>query len=810
MIKLDNVRKTYNKRKQNENRVLDGISLDLPNTGLVVLLGESGSGKTTLLNAMSGLDKVDSGAISFDADTFEKYDTSAWDALRTKDIGYVFQNYYLLPHDTVYNNIRLTLKMVGIDDEADIAGRIDYLLGVVGMSGYKNRKANQLSGGQQQRIAIVRALAKDPKVIIADEPTGNLDSRNTLEIMQIIKQISKEKLVVMVTHERTLASGYGDEIVEIVDGKIATRKTNHEKTQHTKTHETDIYLGDLNQVLEDENVSVYMDGSSDAPPRARLILKNKTLYIDVDNQAYNKVYMLDEKSDVKIHSAKREEVEKTDETLPTFNYSERFAPPEKSFRQVIGWRHALERAYQALKRTNKLTRLLFIGFFMVAGIFALAVSMFTNIFFIDEEDFLETPKYTFSAPLDERESDNLGTMTFDDFDAVRAYGESYNSIEAYGVGRSRASVRMSLPKFYQTGGVTSRSAHIAPIELVGEGDLVAGDMPTGNGILIDRTLADEMLRSGTLPNLGIDTYEDLLSLEGQLRNGTMEMPYAISGIVDTRAPVFYADRALRLSITSEQFIAYDFIENSMSVVAGEVPNNQGEVMLHESMVSGIDDINFDNATHDMDGVTYDVVGVYGMEGTVQTSKVVAINGTIEAAGFDMWGSHAYFYTADREAFNAERDEASEVLLDEYEQAHRDERNMRRMTSGGLMVFSIVTLVATAGSFYFIIRSSMMRRIYEIGVYRALGVKRVDIVKIFFIEIVLITTVSSLLGYLGMSYVVNELVKASDEMIDFFNISVFTVFGGVAIIYAINALFGLLPLFGLLRKTPAQIQSVYDL
>ena len=229
MIKLDNVKKTYNKRKQNANKVLDGISLDLPEKGLVVLLGESGSGKTTLLNAMSGLDKVDEGAITFGSETFEKYDTTAWDALRTKDIGYVFQNYYLLPFDSVYNNIRLTLKMVGIEDEAEINDRIEYLLGVVGMNGYKHRKANQLSGGQQQRIAIVRALAKDPKVIIADEPTGNLDSRNTLEVMQIIKQISKEKLVVMVTHERTLAPSYGDEIVEIVDGKISSRHTNHDK-----------------------------------------------------------------------------------------------------------------------------------------------------------------------------------------------------------------------------------------------------------------------------------------------------------------------------------------------------------------------------------------------------------------------------------------------------------------------------------------------------------------------------------------------------------------------------------------------------
>ncbi|MFW5894699.1 MAG: ATP-binding cassette domain-containing protein [Bacillota bacterium] len=808
MIKLDNVKKTYNKRKQNENRVLDGISLELPEKGLVVLLGESGSGKTTLLNAMSGLDKVDTGTITFDTETFNKYDTLAWDKLRTKDIGYVFQNYYLLPFETVYNNIRLTLKMIGIEDEDEIGERIDYLLGVVGMQGYKNRRANQLSGGQQQRVAIVRALAKDPKVIIADEPTGNLDSRNTLEVMQIIKQISKEKLVVMVTHEKNLARSYGDEIIEIVDGNIDTRFTNHEKTQHTKTHETDIYLGDLDKVLDDENVKVFMDGSSDKPPRARLILKNKTLYIDIEDSAYNKVYMMDENSDVKIHDARREEAEKTEEALPPFNYSERFAPPNKSFKQVIGWKHALERAWGSLRRTSKLTKLLFFGFFLGASLFALAVSMFTNIYFIDEEDFLETPKYTFSSPLNDSQSD---TMTFEDFDEVRAYGESRESVEAYSVGRDSSSVRISLPKFYQTRGVSTKNGHIAPMELVDESDLIEGSMPDGEGLLIDKILADSLIETGTFPNHGIDSYEALLSLDGKIRVGNSEIPFEITGITDTEAPVFYATRSLRLNIDSENFIGYEMFEDDLDVLAGTTPEDPDEIMVHASTVNDPDAIDFTEETREIGGTTFDVVGVYDLEGhDLETNKSVALEEAIETLGFDAWGSSVFFYTEDREAFKAEHDLSEGTLIDEYEQSYRDEETARRMTSRGLMFFSIVTLVGTAGAFYFIIRSSMMRRIYEIGVYRSLGVKRLDIIKIFLLEIVLMTTVSSLLGYLATNYVLRELIKASGNLIDIFNVSFYTVASGLLIIYLINSLFGLLPLFGLLRKTPAQIQSVYDL
>lgn len=809
MIKLDNVRKTYNKKKPNENRVLDGISLDLPSKGLVVLLGESGSGKTTLLNAMSGLDKVDSGVIAFEEETFEKYDTAAWDALRTKDIGYIFQNYYLLPFDTVYNNIRLTLRMVGIEDESEINARIEYLLSVVGMTGYKHRKANQLSGGQQQRIAIVRALAKDPKVIIADEPTGNLDSRNTLEVMQIIKQISKEKLVVMVTHERTLATSYGDEIIDIVDGRISARQRNHDKTQHTKTHETDIYLGDMNQVLKDDNVSVYMDASTDTPPRARLILKNKTLYIDVDDSAYNKVYMLDQESDVKIHDAKREEVEKTEEALPPFNYSERFEPPKKTLKQVIGWPHALERAWNALKRTNRITKLLFVGFFLGASIFALAVAMFTNIFFIEESSFLETPKYTYSTTTDTQFSD---TMAFEDFDAVKSYAEDHEAIQAFTVGPESKSIRITVPNFYQTSnrGHGGSNAHVAPLELVDERDLVQGTMPDETGILIDKARADELLESGTLSNLGIKTYDDLLSLEGLLPGGGSDHPYPISGIVDTGAPVVYAQRSMRLSLNSDQFFALGAIEDDLTVVAGGVPENDGEIMVHEGSVSGIDEMDFTEITQEIDGVTYDVVGVYGLDSTPSTNRVVALDDTIETALFADGRSSVYFYTEDRDAFESERDPAEGALVDEYEQSEQQERDDRRMTSGGLMVFSVVALFATAGSFYFIIRSSMMRRIYEIGVYRSLGVRRLDIVKIFLLEVVLITTISSLLGFLGTSYLLNEIIEASGGMIDLFNVSFLTVTVGVLVIYLINSVFGLLPLYSLLRKTPAQIQSVYDL
>ncbi len=813
MITLKNVKKTYNKRKQNANRVIDDVTLELPSKGLVVLLGESGSGKTTMLNAISGLDKVDEGTITFGDKVFESYKTAAWDKLRTKDIGYIFQNYYLLPYETVYDNIRLTLKMIGIDDEKAINARVEYLLSVVGMSGYKHRRANQLSGGQQQRVAIVRALAKDPKVIIADEPTGNLDSRNTLEVMQIIKTISQEKLVVMVTHEESLATSYGDKIIRIVDGKINSTIDNEEKTRHTKTHETDIYLKDLKHIHESESVNVFMDSSSDTPPKARLILKNNTLYIDVDHEAYNKVYMMDDESDVRIHNASREEVSKTEEELPTFNYGEQFpTSKDEDLKQVISFKHAFERSFKSMRRTGKFMKLLYLGFFFGATIFALAVAMFTNVYFINEEDFLNTPKYTFYGNVEQSYND---FYTFEEYDEISPYASQYDAITSFYVGSETTNIQLELPKFYQTGGSTTESAHMAPLSNVSEGDLVAGSMPSDEkGFLIDSNLADSMLRSGTLPNLGIETYSDLLSLGAQASGNGYALN--ITGIVESEAPILYGDKALKLSLDNSSFFAIEFIEDDMSVIAGTRPSSPNEVMLPLDRLTQnfIDDpstINMDDIDEALiEGRNYEISGVYTLEGTEDNTQYAATSETIERHMFEKGSVKAYFYVDDREAFEEERDQNEAPLFDMYEQSYQSEYDNRRMSSRGILVFSVVTLLSTAAAFYFIIRSSMMKRIYEIGVYRSLGVRRFDIVKLFLIEILLITTFSSVFGFLAMSYALNEVIKASGELVDVFNVSTFTILGGLLIIYLINALFGLLPLFGLLRKTPAQIQTVYDL
>ena len=189
MIKVYKLDKRFNKHKRNEIHVLKDVTLEFPDTGLVFLLGPSGSGKSTLLNAIGGLDKVDSGNVIINNKEINRYRFNKWDYLRNQHIGYIFQNYVLLPEMNVYDNIAFALKLIGMS-KAESEERIEYALKAVKMEKFKKRKVKNLSGGQQQRIAIARALVKSPDVIIADEPTGNLDANNTNQIMNIIKKIS--------------------------------------------------------------------------------------------------------------------------------------------------------------------------------------------------------------------------------------------------------------------------------------------------------------------------------------------------------------------------------------------------------------------------------------------------------------------------------------------------------------------------------------------------------------------------------------------------------------------------------------------
>ena len=218
MLEIKNISKVYKTGSFVQN-ALDCVSISFRRNEFVSILGPSGSGKTTLLNIIGGLDKYTSGDLIIDGISTKKYKDKDWDSYRNHRIGFVFQSYNLISHQTVLSNVELALTLSGVS-KRDRRKRAIKALKEVGLIDHINKKPNQMSGGQMQRVAIARALINDPDIILADEPTGALDSNTSIQIMELLKKISKNKLVIMVTHNPELARNYSSRIISLKDGKI--------------------------------------------------------------------------------------------------------------------------------------------------------------------------------------------------------------------------------------------------------------------------------------------------------------------------------------------------------------------------------------------------------------------------------------------------------------------------------------------------------------------------------------------------------------------------------------------------------------
>ena len=237
MLQIENISKKY-VTGDLVQQALKNVSLTLRDNEFVAILGPSGSGKTTLLNVIGGLDRYDSGDLIINGISTQKYKDRDWDSYRNHTIGFVFQSYNLIPHQTVLSNVELALTISGIS-KSERRKRAKKALEEVGLGDQIHKKPNQMSGGQMQRVAIARALVNNPDILLADEPTGALDTETSIQVMELLKQVAKDRLVVMVTHNPELAEEYANRIVRLKDGEITddtnpyvVEKSKVEKPQH--------------------------------------------------------------------------------------------------------------------------------------------------------------------------------------------------------------------------------------------------------------------------------------------------------------------------------------------------------------------------------------------------------------------------------------------------------------------------------------------------------------------------------------------------------------------------------------------------
>lgn len=254
MLELNGIRKTY-VTGTTSVEALKGIDLEFRDSEFVSILGQSGCGKTTLLNIIGGLDKYTSGDLKINGRSTKDFKDRDWDAYRNNSIGFVFQSYNLIPHQTVLSNVELALTLSGVS-KAERRQRATEALEKVGLKEQIHKKPNQMSGGQMQRVAIARALVNDPDILLADEPTGALDTQTSIQIMDLLKEISKDRLIIMVTHNPELATQYSTRIIRLLDGTI--------------TDDSNPYNG------EDDNIATKTDEDSLTDKKSGKTKKKKT------------------------------------------------------------------------------------------------------------------------------------------------------------------------------------------------------------------------------------------------------------------------------------------------------------------------------------------------------------------------------------------------------------------------------------------------------------------------------------------------------------------------------------------------------
>lgn len=809
MIKLHNLEKYFNRNRSNEIHVVNDITLELPKTGLVVLLGPSGSGKTTLLNVIGGLDKVHSGTIDFDGIEMKRYKGNQWDDIRNEHIGYIFQNYNLLNDQTVYDNIALTLRMTGIVDKDEIDKRINYILDNVGMINYRRRRAANLSGGQQQRVAIARALAKNPKVIIADEPTGNLDSKNTFDIMNILRNISHNKLVVLVTHEESIAKLYADRIIRLKDGEIISDESNRSVGGVDMQLETDIYLKDMKQVAthKDESTSfeVFSDEDIEAQFGVKLIVKNKTLYVQVETDKYQRVNLLQDDSEVSVINDHYKEQQIEEFANTEFDLETVIDDSKRIHKNsVISIKEAFRLAFGRFKKVSKGSALIYILFFLNAMIVGIALGLVFNAYHVVDSQYLSDPKNTVIANYEEFEYEDIAA--YEDMSSV-GYIQLFSNIN----------ISIDLPDIYQnSNSQLDFSYDGVHAEYFDESTLVYGKQITGqNQVIIPLEYAEQLTKQYNAQTLGITHPKDLLTLpvtyQLKAATGVVEVEVEIVGIADTGDVAFYAkEETLWMMVTG--LGVYEVYEDQITFTEESTATADYAAYAFEDTVTTYNVGEFLPST--LNDIDTTLQAKYTKDNEDVPDYLYPLGVLKESRFNTVVGSQTNeksisFYAVDPEKAVEDLDANALQVVHQYPALRSEYLANRLVQSLPKLLFAGIFLAASSIASYFILRSSLLSRIYEVSVYRALGAKKNDLRKIYLIEALILTAMTSLWGFVLINILLLRLQNMTNEFLSVIRVTPLSFGLGLLIIFTVNILSGIIPISTLLNRTPAEIISKYD-
>lgn len=807
MIRVNNLEKYYNKGRKSEQHVLNDVNLEFGDTGLVCILGESGSGKTTLLNTIGGLDDFSGGSVEIDGTKITGYSPKIIDAIRNEHFGYIFQNYYILQEHSVEYNVKLALNRYDLTEEEKDA-RTDYILDMLGILKYKKKLVSRLSGGQQQRVSIARALVKAPDIILADEPTGNLDEENTLKTMMILKNISKECLVIVVTHEKRIAKFFADRIIKVCDGKIISDKENN-ATAYERSDVANIYLKEYEQEI---TVDRYADfkiyhSKEDSPEKLRLnfVWKDEKLYIQ--NLMPNDIVVANEENGVQILDEERPSLDIKD--VENFQYDLSRLDEKKNARLPLKEIWHMAKANIAVLGKKQA----FIAVILLASAILLSITTakFVNDKTIDEKSIVSTDSHYIQLDFK-----NISVFDYEDQYKILDFAKQYMTDKKYGDIFCVPSANMYLEgkvfaQLKELGQSLSGFSYVS-YEHLKEKNIIYGRMPKKRDeVVIDKQVIDRMTKNKGAVTLMYDGYKSYLG--ARLRDSSASRRLTIVGISDTSEPTIYCNQNVLLGFSENSYLLESVKEFKEENIKGyeDLSLKDNEVLIRKGFLESEgyavgDEIEIGedmNTSYTIAGTFPDSVGV---------DYVFSDKGCENIKCMMVYQNRScLIYTDDMEKTKKYYKKISKEQLDTFAPVmtvpHDDEiKKYIEQNSSDSFTGNLITVVAAVISvimIYFMIKSNAMTRSEELTVYRMFGISNRSIITAFIMELYAIACVTTLPAVLITAGVI-KVISISPSL----NMGVifpwWAVVGLLFCIYAAYAIICILPIRSILSKPPAAL------
>lgn len=815
MIKLEQVNKYFNKRKKNEIHVINNTSLEMEQTGLVALLGPSGCGKTTLLNAIGGLDKVSGGRIFINGQRITRRRSGKVDQIRNLNVGYIFQNYNLVDNMTVFDNVAIALKMVGVKDKKEIEEKVNYVLEKVGMYRYRNRYADMLSGGERQRVGIARAIVKNPAIVIADEPTGNLDSKNTIEVMNIIRSISQDRLVILVTHEEKLADFYASRIIRIRDGEVVSDEENQHANNLDYRLEHKIYLKDIqdHKRLKTDLYKIDFYNDSQSPVKLDIVVRNGNIYIRTE-EGKDRLEIIDENSSIELVDEHYKEMTKEESLENNFDL-EKLAPRgRRRYTSILNPFTMIKRGFQTVFNYPVLKKILLLGFLIAAMFITYGVSHIFGVLHVTDDEFVTADKSYLTIV-----GKNVSVKSYLSY-------EKDDRFQYIMPGNSQISFTMPYDQYFQLQDSSAFiSGSLSDSGKLTKSNLAYGRLPENKKeIAVDKMVLKSAIDEQQTKMAGFGHAKDFL-------DQTVTVPQmadmTIVGITDLQSPCIYADQAMFVNLLANaeseenmeggemgmgdaeggddsSLLDYKLKKKTAELKKGSWPAKDYEVTVNESHKEEMP-LNKE-ISQKVNDQKLKVVGYY--KDRDNSDLMLVNNNTIKYNLINNKSDITACPKDKKEAMAALQEERVNVK-DIYADSKKSYDKENWLSVRAALIMAGVVLAISFLEIFLIIRASFLSRVKEVGVYRAIGVKKSDIYKMFLGEILAITTIASVPGFLFMTYILKKLTGFT-IFANLFQVTPAVMGLCLLLLYGFNVIFGLLPVFRTMRKRPAAILSRTDI